>query len=113
MAFLVDAECHLRVSDYIAAAIEDEVVGNADDLDIGSTDSLPYEKGGLIYGRNSLLNCVRCLRQMLVERGGCRVCDCFQSSQMVSLVFATKPTQNYFVGTGFRFLLSVVPQEHP
>jgi len=45
---VVDTKSHLRVSYQILVAIEDEEVGNADDLDVGSADFLCSEKRGLI-----------------------------------------------------------------
>ena len=50
----VDSASHLRIPNHIAVAIEDEVVGNADNFDIGSAEFLCDKKGRLIQDRNFL-----------------------------------------------------------
>ncbi len=91
---LVDATSHLRVSNQVAVAIEDEEVGNADNLDIGSADSLRGKKGGLIQDRNFLFDGVRSLSHLLVERSGAHIGKRPESRQMVSLVPESEPTQD-------------------
>ena len=108
----VDSASHLRISNHIAVAIEDEVVGNADNFDIGSAKFFPYKKGRLIQSGNFLLYCVRSLSHVLVERSSAHVDKRPESRQMISLVSESKPSQDDVVRAGFRFLLSLVAQEN-
>jgi hypothetical protein len=44
--FLINPTSHFRVSNQITVAMEDEEVGNADNLDIGSADFSVARKAG-------------------------------------------------------------------
>ena len=65
-----DAKSHLRIPNQIAAAIENEEVGNADNFDLGSTDCFLDKKGRPIQDWNFICDGVRSLFYMLVERVG-------------------------------------------
>ena len=109
----VDSASHLRIPNHIAVAIEDEVVGNADNFDIGSADSLCGEKGRLIQDWNFLCDGVRCPLHLLLKRRSAHSGECPESRQMISLVSESKPSQDYLVSAGLCFLLSLLAQENP
>src|ERR1700676_1378247 len=80
MVLFVDSASHLRIPNHIAVAIEDEVVGNADNFDISSADSLSGEKGRLIQDWNFLYDGVRSLLHLLLKRRGAHGGECPEGS---------------------------------
>ena len=101
------------IPNHISVAIEDEIIGNADNFNSGSADSLYGEKGGLIQDRYFSFDGVRSLLHLLFERSSAHVNKRAESRQMIALVSESKPSEDYLVSAGFCFLLSLLAQEDP
>src|SRR5271163_3949388 len=110
---LVDATSHFRIPYQVSITVEDEKIGNTDNLDFGSAEHRVCQESGLIEDGHFLGDSISRFLRLLVQGGVAHIGEHPEGRQMVFLVPESEATQDLIVRTGSDFLLSVVPKENP
>src|SRR5271156_4210849 len=113
VVLLVDATSHLRIPYQISITVEDEKIGNTDNLDFGSTEHRVCQESGLMEDGHFLGDGISRFLHLLVQGGVAGIGESPEGRQMVFLVPESEASQDLVVGTGSDFLFSVVPQPDP